>query len=52
LTGPNRVDRAKPGSKLHVLCDAAGNSLVVGVSAADTVGRSNAPSPGSPDTDV
>jgi transposase len=36
LTGPNPVDRAKPGSKLHVLSDAAGIPLVVGVSAANT----------------
>jgi transposase len=36
LTGPNPVDRAKPGSKLHVLSDAAGLPLVVGISAANT----------------
>nr|WP_246127578.1 IS5 family transposase [Amycolatopsis rhizosphaerae] len=36
LTGPNPVDRAKRGSKLHVLSDAAGLPLVVGVSAANT----------------
>ncbi len=36
MTGPNPVDRAKPGSKLHVLCDAAGIPLVVAVSAANT----------------
>jgi transposase len=36
LTGPNPVDRGKPGSKLHVLSDAAGIPLVVGVSAANT----------------
>ncbi|MGL5830025.1 MAG: IS5 family transposase [Angustibacter sp.] len=36
LTGPNPTDRGKNGSKLHVLCDAAGLPLVVGVSAANT----------------
>jgi transposase len=36
LTGPNPVDRAKKGSKLHVLSDAAGLPLVVAVSAANT----------------
>ncbi|GAA2152787.1 hypothetical protein [Actinomadura napierensis] len=35
LTGPNPVDRAKKGSKLHVLSDAHGLPLVVGVSAAN-----------------
>lgn len=36
LTGPNPVDRGKPGSKLHILSDASGLPLVVGVTAADT----------------
>jgi transposase len=36
LTGPNPVDRGKPGSKLHVLSDATGLPLLVGVSAANT----------------
>jgi transposase len=36
LTGPPTVDRAKTGSKLHILTDAAGLPLVVGVSAANT----------------
>jgi transposase len=36
LTGPNPVDRGKPGSKLHVLTDAAGLPLAVAVSAATT----------------
>lgn len=35
-TGPNPVDRGKPGSKLHVLSDARGIPLTVGVSAANT----------------
>jgi transposase len=35
-TGPNPVDRGKPGSKLHVLSDATGLPLLVGVSAANT----------------
>ncbi|MFI6513714.1 IS5 family transposase [Streptosporangium sp. NPDC050855] len=34
-TGPSPVDRSKPGSKLHVLSDAAGLPLVVGLSAAN-----------------
>ena len=34
LTGPNPVDRGKTGSKLHVLSDANGLPLLVGVSAA------------------
>ncbi|MFI9435767.1 MULTISPECIES: IS5 family transposase [Streptosporangium] len=34
-TGPSPVDRGKPGSKLHVLSDAAGLPLVVGLSAAN-----------------
>ncbi|MGJ7417073.1 IS5 family transposase [Streptomyces cinereoruber] len=36
LTGPSPVDRGKPGSKMHVLSDANGLPLVVGVSAANT----------------
>ncbi len=36
LTGPNPVDRGKPGSKLHVLTDAAGLPLAVATSAANT----------------
>jgi transposase len=36
LTGPNSVDRGKTGSKLHVLSDANGLPLLVGVSAANT----------------
>ncbi|TDB87898.1 hypothetical protein E1264_13105 [Actinomadura sp. KC216] len=36
MTGPNPVDRAKKGSKLHVLSDAEGLPLVVGISAANT----------------
>jgi transposase len=35
LTGPNPVDRAKLGSKLHVISTLAGIPLVVGVSAAN-----------------
>lgn len=35
LTGPSPVDRGKPGSKMHVLSDANGLPLVVGVSAAN-----------------
>jgi transposase len=34
-TGPNPVDRAKPGSKHHVLTDAGGIPLVTAVSAAN-----------------
>jgi transposase len=36
LTGPNPVDRGKPGSKIHVLSDRAGLPLSLGVSAANT----------------
>ncbi|WSW03143.1 IS5 family transposase [Streptomyces sp. NBC_01005] len=36
LTGPNPVDRGKPGAKLHVLTDAQGLPLVTAVSAANT----------------
>ncbi len=35
MTGPNPVDRGKPGSKIHVLTDGGGLPLVVGVSAAN-----------------
>src|SRR5690606_21461105 len=35
LTGPNPTDRAKPGSKLHVLTDRAGIPLAVAVSGAN-----------------
>jgi transposase len=35
LTGPNPVDRGKPGSKMHVLSDRAGIPLSVAVSAAN-----------------
>jgi DDE family transposase len=35
LTGPNPVDRGKPGSKLHVLSEAQGVPLAVAVSAAN-----------------
>lgn len=34
-TGPNPVDRAKPGSKHHVLTDASGIPLVTAISAAN-----------------
>jgi transposase len=36
LTGPNPVDRGKPGSKVHAVSDRAGIPLAVGVSAANT----------------
>ncbi|MFF2174749.1 IS5 family transposase [[Kitasatospora] papulosa] len=36
LTGPSPVDRGKPGSKMHVLSDANGLPLLVGLSAANT----------------
>ncbi|RKF22947.1 IS5 family transposase [Micromonospora globbae] len=35
LTGPNPVDRGKPGSKIHVICDRAGLPLAVMVTAAN-----------------
>ncbi|TYC07386.1 transposase, partial [Micromonospora sp. MP36] len=35
LTGPNPVDRGKPGSKIHVVCDRAGLPLAVMVTAAN-----------------
>jgi transposase len=34
-TGPSPVDRAKPGSKLHILSDANGVPLAAGISAAN-----------------
>jgi transposase len=36
LTGANPVDRGKPGSKYHLLIDATGTPLAVGLSAANT----------------
>jgi hypothetical protein len=36
LTGANPVDRGKPGSKYHLLIDATGIPLAVGLSAANT----------------
>lgn len=36
MTGPSPVDRAKPGSKIHVLSDRGGVPLSVAVSAANT----------------
>jgi IS5 family transposase len=36
LTGPNPVDRGKPGSKYHLLTDRRGIPLAVGLSAANT----------------
>ncbi|GAA0589394.1 hypothetical protein GCM10010174_00290 [Kutzneria viridogrisea] len=36
LTGPNPVDRGKPGSKIHALSERGGLPLAVGVSAANT----------------
>ncbi|QBR04684.1 IS5 family transposase (plasmid) [Streptomyces sp. S501] len=36
LTGPSPVDGGKPGSKMHVLSDANGLPLLVGISAANT----------------
>ena len=36
LVGANPVDRGKPGSKYHLLIDAAGLPLAVGLSAANT----------------
>ncbi|MFD5721566.1 IS5 family transposase [Streptomyces sp. NPDC127036] len=36
LTGPSPVDRGEPGSKMHVLSDANGLPLLVGLSAANT----------------
>jgi hypothetical protein len=39
MTGPNPVDRGKPGSTLHVLTDPAGLPLAVAVSTANTPDR-------------
>lgn len=36
LTGPSPVDRGRPGSKMHILSDAAGLPLVVGLSGGNT----------------
>ena len=36
MTGPNPVDRGKPGSKIHLLTDQTGLPLAVAVSAANT----------------
>jgi transposase len=36
MTGPNPVDRGKPGSKIHVLSDRNGLPLAVAVTAANT----------------
>ncbi|WP_406511302.1 IS5 family transposase [Streptomyces sp. NBC_00161] len=36
LTGPSPVDRGKPGFKMHVLSDANGLPILVGVTAANT----------------
>jgi Transposase DDE domain len=36
LVGANPVDRGKPGSKYHLLIDATGLPLAVGLSAANT----------------
>jgi hypothetical protein len=36
LTGPNPTDRAKPGSKYHLLVDRGGIPLAVALSAANT----------------
>ncbi|WP_371856860.1 IS5 family transposase [Gandjariella thermophila] len=36
MTGPNPVDRGKPGSKIHALSDRTGLPLAVGISAANT----------------
>ena len=35
MTGPNPVDRGKPGSKMHVISDANGTPLAVSVSGAN-----------------
>jgi len=35
MTGPNPVDRGKPGSRIHLVSDRAGLPLAVGVSAAN-----------------
>ena len=36
MTGPNPVDRGKPGSKYHLLVDRRGIPLAVDLSAANT----------------
>lgn len=36
MTGPSPVDRGKPGTKIHVLTDAAGLPLQTAISAANT----------------
>lgn len=36
MTGPNPVDRGKPGSKIHAISDRSGLPIMVGVSAANT----------------
>lgn len=36
MTGPNPVDRGKPGSKIHLLSDRAGLPLATAISAANT----------------
>ncbi|WP_221765850.1 IS5 family transposase [Streptomyces sp. WAC 06783] len=36
LTGPSPVDRGRPGSKMHILSDAAGLPLLVGLSGGNT----------------
>lgn len=36
LTGPSRVDQGKPGSRMHIVSDANGRTLVVGLSAGNT----------------
>ena len=35
LTGPNPTDRGKPGSKYHILCEAGGLPLAIGVTGAN-----------------
>ena len=35
LTGPNPTDRAKPGSKIHLVCDRTGLPLSLGISGAN-----------------
>ncbi len=49
LTGPSPVDRGKPGSEMHVLSDANGLPLLVGVTAAAT-SHSDACTPTRPTT--
>jgi len=65
LTGPSPVDRGKPGSKLHVLCEtptangcarersphaSPAAASMIRRDSADTAGKLNALSPGSPAT--